>query len=164
MRSINISILIAVLVISTGYPTLGAEWTQEQKEIWSVVQASWEANKNGDIESTMACRHDKVLSLFSDNPSPYNKDQIRIENEYWLYSDHRPTSYNIAPIAIGIIDNVAIVFYWYKWESDLTGYTEKGRSMNALIKLNNQWVTIGTMDASCEKPAPRPHGSNKIIF
>lgn len=167
MRTIIISILIAVSIVSTGYQTLGAEWTQEQKEIWSVIQADWEANKNGDVESTLTCRHEKVLSIYSDNSSLYNKDQIRTQNEYWLNSDDRPTFYNIKPIAIGIIDNVAIVFYWYKWRSDLTGYSDKGRSMNTLIKLNNKWVTIGTMDASCEKPAPHPMGlmklSSKII-
>ena len=156
MRSTIISILIAVFVISTGYQSFGAEWTQEQKDIWSVVQALWKANKRCDLESTLACRHDKVLSLFSSNLSPYNKNQIRTSNEYWLYSNHRPTSYNIEPIAISIINNTAIVFYWYKWESDLSGYSEKGRSMNAFIRSNNKWVIVGTMDASCEKPAPRP--------
>ena len=50
MRTIIISILIAVFVISTGYQTLGADWTLEQNEIWSVIQADWEANKNGDVE------------------------------------------------------------------------------------------------------------------
>ena len=164
MRTIIIPILIGVCIISTGYQTLGAEWTIEQKEIWSVIQADWEANKSGDVESTLSCRHDKVLSIYSYDSIPYNKDQIRTSNQYWLYSDDRPTSYNIKPIAIGIIDNVAIVFYWYEWRSDLTGSSDKGRSMNTLIKLNNKWVTIGTMDASCEKPAPRPYGSNESIF
>ena len=164
MRTIIISILIAVFIISFAHQSCGAEWTLEQKEIWSVIQADWEANKNGDVESTLTCRHDKVLSIYSDNSSPYNKDQIRTSNEYWLNGDHRPTSYNIEPIAIGIIDNVAIVFYWYKWRSDLTGYSDKGRSMNTLIKLNNKWVTIGSMDASCERPAPRPYRADKNIF
>ena len=167
MRTIIIPILITVFIISTDYQTLGAEWTQEQKEIWSVVQALWEANKNCNVESTLACRHDKVLSLFSNNLSPYNKDQIRTSNVYWLNSNYRPTSYNIEPVAIGIIDNVAIVFYWYRWKNDLTGYSEKGREMNTLIKLNDNWVSIGSMAASCEKPAPHPmklmNLSSKII-
>ena len=164
MRSIIFSILIAVFIISTSYPTFGAEWKQEQKNIWSVVQALWEANKNCNVESTLACRHDKVLSLFSNNLSPYNKDQIRTSNVYWMNSDYRPTSYNIEPIAIGIIDNVAIVFYWYRWENDITGYSEKGREMNTLIKLKDKWVSIGSMAASCEKPAPSPMGLTKLSF
>jgi hypothetical protein len=164
MRTITISIFIAVFIISIGHQTFGEEWTQDQKEIWSVIQADWEANKNGDVESTLTCRHDKVLSIYSYDSSPYNKDQIRTSNQYWLYSDDRPTSYNIKPIAIGIIDNVAIVFYWYEWRSDLTGSSDKGRSMNTLIKLNNKWVTVGSMDASCIRPAPRPYRANKDNF
>ena len=131
--------------------------SRNRKRLWEMVQADWEALKNGDVEAIMANNHDKALSLYSNNPTPLNSEQARKSNEDWLNSDHKPTSLNIDPIAISIIDNVAIVFYLYKWKSELTGFAQKGRTMNTLIKQNNSWKFIGSLSASCEKPAPCPY-------
>jgi len=34
----------------------------------------------------------KMLSLYSDNPSPYNKSQIRASNQKWMAGDYKLTS------------------------------------------------------------------------
>ena len=157
MKSIIISILVCVFLVASGLSASGQEWTAEQKEVWEMVKADWEACKNGDVEATMADRHDKALSLYSSNPTPLNSEQVRKQNEGWLNSAHKPTSFNIDPIAISIIDNVAIVYYLYKWESELTGFKQKGRTMNTFIKQNNSWKFIGSLSASCEDKAPCPY-------
>jgi len=158
MKSIIISILVCIFIIFTGFQALGEELTVEQKEIWTMVENGWETLKNQDFESNMAGRHDKALSLHSDKPTPLSNDQVQSFHKRWMASDYKLTSYKLKPIAINIIENVAYVFHLFSWHSEANDLTRKGRTMSTYVKLNNKWVFVGSMSASCDKPAPCPYG------
>ena len=157
MKSIVISVLICILIVASGFQALAEEWTAEQKEVWGMVQADWEAYKNGDVKALMDNFHDKMLALDGDNPSTLNKGQIESQNK-WLIDNYVPTFIKLKPIAINLVNDVANVFYVFKWESKNKEYSYSGRRMTTMIKENNKWLSIGSLSASCEKPAPCPYG------
>lgn len=157
MKSIIISTLVVFFIVASSFQAFAEEWTTEQKEVWDAVTGRWESIKKGDVEAFMNDFHDKNIDLYSDDPSTLNKNQI--ENSVkWMISNLVPTYINLKPIAINIVNNVANVFYIYKWESKNREISERGRRMTTMIKENNKWLSIGTLSASCDKPAPCPYG------
>jgi len=106
----------------------------------------------------MASRHDKSLSLFSDDPHPLNKDQVGKSYERWMSNAYTPTSYELKLLAINITDNIATIFYVFNWDSIDAGFSMKGRTMITYLKQNNKWLLLNSMSASCDKPAPCPYG------
>ena len=157
LKEILIYLFLIFIILLSGSQGLGKEWTAEQNEVWATILRGWEDIKKGDVQSVMLGRHDKCLSLDSNNPTPFNNDQIRNTVENWLAGDYKPTFIKVEPIEILIVDNFAIIFYLFKWESDI-GFKQKGRTMSTLIKQNNKWMLVGGMSASCDKPAPCPYG------
>ena len=45
------------LLVFWCFHATGAEWTDEQKEVWQAVEADTELFKKGDVEAIMADRH-----------------------------------------------------------------------------------------------------------
>lgn len=158
MKSIIIFTLVVFFIVTSSFQAVGEEWTAEQKEIWTMVENGWEYAKNKDFESDMAGKHDNALSLHSDKPTPLSNDQVKSFHEGWMASDYKLTSYKLKPITINIIENVAYVFNLFSWHSEINDFTGKGRTMSTYVKLNNKWVFVGSMSASCDKSAPCPYG------
>ena len=153
---IVLHLFIILIVLIPQYIAYGKEWTEEQDEVWAVILTAWEDLKKGDVQSLMASRHEKCLSLYSNNPYAFDNDQFEKTTKNWVLGDHKPTSIKVEPIEIIVAENVAIIFYLFKWENDI-GSKQKGRNMSTLIKQNNKWYLIGGMGASCDKPSPCPY-------
>jgi len=157
MKSINIPVLVCVFVVATSFSAFGQEWTAEEKELLEAVEGDWEYLKNGNVEALMVNFHDKMLALYGDNPTPLSKSQIEKGNK-WIVDNYVPTFIKLKPIAINIVNNVANVFYLYKWESKNREISDSGRRMTTMIREDNKWVSIGSLSASCNKKAPCPYG------
>ena len=157
MKSIIISVFVGVFMVVSSLSSFGQEWTAEQKEVWEMVEKNWESFKKGDLKAFINDYHDKCTILFGDNPSTLNKSQIESENR-WQIARKVPTFIRLKPIAINIVNDVANVFYVYKWESKNKEYSQGGRRMTTMIKENNKWITIASLSASCDQKAPCPYG------
>ena len=46
-----IFLLLCIVIVFWGFQAIGEEWTAEQKEVWTSVQANWETIKKGDVEA-----------------------------------------------------------------------------------------------------------------
>jgi len=157
MKSIIISTLVCFFIVASGFQSFGEEWTAEQKEVWASVEQNWESFKNGDLKAFINGYHEKSIVLYGDNPSTLNKSQIESENN-WTIDNYVPTYIKLKPIAVNIVNNIANVFYVFKWESKNKEYSISGRRMATMIKENNKWITIGSFSSSCNKPSPCPYG------
>jgi len=157
MKFIYISIMVCIFIVASGFNAFGEEWTAEQKEVWEAVEGHWESLKKGDVEALMDDYHDKMLDLDGEYPTPFNKSQIESATKYRI-GYYVPTYINLKPIAINIVSNVANVFYVYKWESKNKDYSQSGRTMTTMLKENNKWLSIGSLSAFCNQPAPCPYG------
>ena len=66
----------------------------------------------------------------------------------WFNYD-KPISYELKPLNINIVDNVAIAFYLSKWKGNIL--SGKSRSVVIYIKQDNKWKFMGAMGCDCEK-------------
>jgi len=157
MKSIIISIFVCYLIVASGLSAFGQEWTVEQNEVWKTVENNWESLKKGDLKTLINDYHEKSIVLYEDNPSTLNKSLMESENR-WRIDREVPTFIKLKPIAINIVNNVANVFYLYKWESKNREMSQSGRRMATMIKVSNKWLIIGSLSASCDQKAPCPYG------
>jgi hypothetical protein len=157
MKSIIFFVFVCAFILASGFNAFGEEWTAGQKEVWNAIEKHWEFIKNGNIAATMEIFHDETLVLYGDNPSTLNRSQIESHNK-WLIENYVPTYIKLKPIAVNIVNNVANVFFVYKWESKNKEYSQSGRRMTTMVKENNKWLSIGSLSASCDQKAPCPYG------
>ena len=51
---ISISILLCGILVFWSSQVSGQEWTDEQKQVWKIVESFWEYSKQGDVEALLA--------------------------------------------------------------------------------------------------------------
>ena len=151
-----ISLFFCGIIVFWGGQTMGGDWTEDQNEVWAVVQASWENIKKGDLNGISAGQHDKMIAWFSAHPDPLKRELNQAFYRTWI-DRYVPTFIKLEPVAINIVSDVAIVFYLFKWESANKELSNRGREMIALIKQNNKWIAIGSLASSCDNLAPCPY-------
>ena len=128
---------------------MSKELNETQKEVWTVVESGWEYIKQGDLEAISA--RDSVegsLQWWSSRSEPFEKDDMMLQYKRWI-NFNKPVSYELKPLNIHIVGNVANVFFLYTWRG--TGSIESGRQMNTYVKQDNQWKFLGGMGCSCKK-------------
>ena len=64
---------------------------------------------------------------------------------------NKPVTYELKPVAINIIGNVANVFLFIKWNGDKMPVTISGRQYSTWIKEDNKWKYMGGMGCSCDR-------------
>jgi len=151
---VAIFLLLSIVIVFWGFQAIGEEWTAEQNEIWTFVQANWEAIKKGDVEAALAMKHDYMVAWHNSDPEPLKKELIKQSYINWANSD-KLVSYKLRPLTINIFNNVANVFYLYKYEGEK--YSNRGRALETWIKQDNKWIAIGSLDSSCDFPPRCPH-------
>ena len=96
-------------------------------------------------------RHDDALFLWSHWTTPLDKALLKREYQQWFDYD-KPAKWENNPIAIKIIDNIAIVFYSQKYSGNIL--SGSSRIMETWIKQDNKWLILGSINASCDKLPP----------
>jgi hypothetical protein len=144
------SLLFCVVIVFWGYQVYGEEWTDAQKDVWKNVVSYWEYCKQGDAETISANYYaEDSFEWWYDKAVPLGKKAvIPLLKEWFLYD--KPSSYELEPVNIHIVDNVAIVFYLWKYQGNIL--SNSGRNLDTYIKKDNKWKFIGGMNSSCEKP------------
>jgi ketosteroid isomerase-like protein len=145
-----ISLLFSGVIIFLGFQVSAETWTAEQKEVWESVEAGWELIVKGDIESLAEIAAEGFLEWWPNDPSPFGKEYMKGKYKRW-FDGNKPVSYELKPVAINIIGDVANVFYFYKWNGDKMPATISGRQYSTWIKQDNKWKFMGSMGCSCDK-------------
>ena len=128
-------------------PVFGQEWSAEQKEVWKSVQANWGTLKNDDVEAALAEYHDDLVTWWVSKPEPLRKVHMKQIYRNWLDYD-KLVSYELKPFAITVFNNVANVFYIYKWNGNIL--SDKGRRLEVWVKQDNKWLEIGGLTSSSD--------------
>jgi len=126
------------------------EWNIEQKEVWKSVEAGWELFVKGDIDAIAAIAAEGYLEWWPNDPSPFGNDYMKAKYKRW-FDGNKPVSYELKPVALNIIGDVANVFYFYKWNGDKMPATISGRQYSTWIKQDNKWKFMGSMGCSCDR-------------
>jgi len=136
-------VALAVLVLAAGSVS-AQEWSAEQQEVWGQVEAYWEVYFQGDVPGFLAVFHDDYKGWQYGSPLPTGK----ASSEKWLtYSSEsfKWVIYEIIPASIVVVDNIAIVHYFYSGVyTDAEGEktNNQGRWTDVLMKDGDKWLII----------------------
>ena len=75
---ISIPIILCGIILSWSFQAFGKDWTETQKEAWSVIETRWEKLKQGDYKAIEAITHDGALIWWNDKEVPLQKNMIWI--------------------------------------------------------------------------------------
>ncbi|HYW94550.1 MAG TPA: DUF4440 domain-containing protein [Bacteroidales bacterium] len=152
MKNVMKKTLLASLALMLIFPlkTMAQEWTKDQKEVWQVVQNSWEAWKNKDVSSYFSNLHDQYMGWNSEQPLPTNKSELRSSVEArkdMMTLNH----YVINPARIVVTKEAAVVDYYYvmyyTWkQGDKEKMdSERGKFVEFYVKDGGNWKLLGDM-------------------
>jgi len=66
------------------------------------------------------------------------------------FSWKQPVSFELNPLAINIVGNIATVFFYFKWEGKSPSEPYRGRNFQVYIKQDGKWKLLGSMSCPCE--------------
>ena len=149
--SVLIPIFLCGIMFFWSIQAFGEQWTEAQKEVWSVIENRWDKYKQGDLDAIEASLHDDAIGWSNRLDTPMRKTLI-VGGYSLLLADvkNRPVNYELIPYAIQIFGEIANVFYSYKWEAE-SKFSGTGRNLDSLKKQNGKWLMISSLSASCEK-------------
>jgi ketosteroid isomerase-like protein len=141
----KLCLAVAVLLLLPSACLFSQEWSAAQKEVWKNVEAYWALDAVGNLEGFMAYFHNDYMGWDINEPLPMDKASVRkfIEHDY---KTEKTLVYNIKPVAINVIGNVAIADYYYTTiAKDAEGKekTRSGRWCDILMKQGDKWVIVG---------------------
>ena len=148
LARVSVSLLICGLIVFWGFQVFGQKWTDEYREVWKIVESWWEYSKQGDVEALSA--HYYVEDSFEwwyDKAIPLGKNAIMPMLKEWFNYD-KPISYELEPLNIHIVGDVALVFYSNKWKGNII--SDKARQIDTYVKHDNKWKFMGGMGCSCD--------------
>jgi hypothetical protein len=131
---------------------LGQKWSEEQKEVLSIVEAQWKASMEKDATWPDKFLHNNFLGWSNDNPMPRDKSSIK---KWERYDSENSTTllFELYPLGIAMQGNTAVVHYFYSHatESKKDGRkTVVGYFTDILVKENGTWQFLAWQGG--EKP------------
>ena len=126
-------------------PTQAQEWSPAQQDVWKNVEAYWARDSAGDLDGFLSYFHENYIGWDLTEPASTNKARLRKFLEYG-YKTEKTVLYDIQPVAINVIGNVAVVHYYYTAITKAADGKESdraGRWADVLMKQGDKWVIIG---------------------
>jgi len=137
-------ILASAALIMMMVPAHAQSWSNEQLEVWNIVQAQWEATKDKDSEWTKRFLHDDFVGWANDIPAPRtrssvaNWDRLDMEDSTTLLQE-------LTPLGIVIHGNTAVAHYVYSQtteDGEGERKTTHGRYTDTLVKDGDNWLFL----------------------
>lgn len=148
MRKALMLLVVTLFLVFTVGNISAEELTEAQQEVWKFVQDGWEAFKKADIDFMMANTHADAFTWWGTQANPLTKDELRLKYQGWFDYD-KPESYLLHPLKITIVNDVAIVYFYYKWNG--LKLSSRGRTISTFVKQDDKWLRLGSLGISCDK-------------
>ena len=141
MRRAVLSVL-SILVLPCV--AVAHEWSAEQQEVWTVIQAQWAATMEEDASWPDRFLHDDFLGWANDTPAPRGNSS---EGKWSRYGMETATTLvqELYPIGIIVRGNTAVAHYFYSTASENRKgdrETTHGRFTDVLVKEGDSWRFI----------------------
>ena len=126
------------------------EWTDDQLEVWQVVESAWENWQNGNYDATFESIHEKYMGWNHEDPLPTSKEKW-IKTMEMMEGYAKLSYYDLEPARIVVYKNVAVVHYYFSQTMSFTKdgetkeYNFKGKNAEFLVKEKDLWLLIGDM-------------------
>ena len=138
-------LLSIIILLSATFavvaPAFGQTLSDQQLEVWNVIEANWKAAMEKDTTWPDTQLHDKFLGWDGNRPMPRDKSSI---NNWIRYQIENSTTLiqELIPVGIVLHGNTAVAHYFYSQASeDRKGERETvhGRYTDILVKENGTW-------------------------
>jgi len=125
-------------------PSARKEWTKTQKDVWKTVENYTAKIMKGEVEG--------FLKFFHKDYSGWNYleyDQVKksdIKKELQNLPKVEVIDYNIDPVSIQIVNDIAIVHYYYSAKYKNPNGEQKsktGHYTDILMKEEESWLLVG---------------------
>jgi hypothetical protein len=154
-KKILVIMLSLIFTVFFTVQAFGMEMSAEEKEVWEKVTTAWEAFKKGDMDIDLTANMHKDL-VYWNWGDLVPRDRERQAKGVWRhYRLGKVKSYDIEPIEIKIVGNVAILMYTYNYTNNMDrNYYNK--AIHVYTKHDGKWVLLGGMSGDCKRPSRCP--------
>jgi ketosteroid isomerase-like protein len=133
---------ITFFVINSAF---AQEWSKEQKEVWSNVEAYWEVSAKGDVDGFLKYFDESYTGWNFQGSTPSNKANT---SKYirWDMSNNKNVLYTITPASIWVNGDFAYVHYYFTTVDKNKEGKETwrgGRWTDILMKKGSKWLLVG---------------------
>jgi len=113
MRYLSV-LLGAVLVVFVASPVPAQEWSDEQIEVWNVVEKLVNHFWDGDIDAVSEMVHPDFIFWGSPNPVPGNKDMAVKWDKVMAERGGQYIAMRATPLTIQVFDGFAVVNFYVR--------------------------------------------------
>ena len=134
----SLSTFIALVFTAMSF---GQTWSDEQIEVWKVIEAQWKASMEKDATWPDKYLHEKLLAWSDENPMPRDKSSM---GKWVRYGMENSTALlqELYPVGIVVHGNTAVAHYFYSQASENRKgerETVHGHYTDILVKENGTW-------------------------
>jgi mono/diheme cytochrome c family protein len=123
-------------------------WSKPQLEAWNTLMKVWDFYGNKDWKKLEPHLHENWVGWFDGFDMPVNPTQWQTYTEESAFKNSEYLIWRITPIAVQVVDDVAVVHstYYLSFVDKTTGEAERveGRSVDTLKKSEETWKLLGT--------------------
>ena len=152
MNQFKISFISFVLAFFLCSTISAQQWTDEQKNVWTSVQAYWDLAAKGDAAGFLSYFDESYQGWSYNQESPNGIAETKTILNYWIPKT-KTHYYTIKPAKIWVKGDFAYAHYYYSQyteDSDGKKSMEKGRWTDILMKKGDRWVLIGDQGGEIE--------------
>ena len=148
-RIVGIVSLIVLLCLASAN-TYSQNWSEEQLEVWAVVENSWDGWLGGDMDKVLATIHEDYQGWSNRNALPVSKALAKKMYEE-MSSSGKISNFFINPARIVITGNAAVVDYVFEFSAVYTNleaevpYNVTGKNAEFYVKDGGNWLLLGDM-------------------
>lgn len=136
--------LILASHIALGGAMHAQEWSVQQQEVWSHVETYWDLYAKENVAGFLSYLHDDFRGWTYGAPLPRDKAYME-SNMPQGFATSETILYSIKPVAIQVLEAVAVVHYYYErtyMNASGEQLRESGRWTDILVPQGDRWVMI----------------------
>ncbi len=138
-------LLLSIIVLLSGAtmvaPALGQTLSDQQVEVWKVIESDWKAYMEKDQATVDKNRHERLLRWEYGEPAPINKASDQKWNRYNMENTTTLVQ-ELYPVGIVVHGNTAVAHYFYTVVSENKKgerRTRHGKYTDVLVKDDSTW-------------------------
>ena len=142
-KPVNTVLIISAFLFLTTH-VYSQNWSQEQTEVWKVVESVWQTVQEADAEKMATYFHEDYKGWEWGDQYPRTKKTASEYFHYFFPRSHLIT-FSLEPLAIIVKNDMSVIHYYYTTLSeDGNGKAseEKGRWTDIYVKENGKWLMI----------------------
>ena len=142
MKGNEVRKLVLTGILLLGFtPAFAQDSTDDQADVWAVVEEEWDADEKGDRKWTDRLLSDNFTGWSKNSPAPRDKESTRMWDRFSEQMG-KMVAHELYPLSIVVHEDVAIAHYLYSSAfKSKDGEIEmgNGRYTDVLIRTEDGW-------------------------